>query len=221
MEKHEIRLQNKIYTYTVTRKNIKNCYLKIRNGMIQVTANYFIKTSIIENMIIQNQNKIIQRIESYVPKAQYVHEGYVMIFGKRYTICVIDKKRYQCSINGDIIYVYHNNVKKAFMMYAKDILLQYVTIKTKVYLDNYFDFSISTIIIQDTKSRWGASFYNQSKVSFALSLIHLDYYLIDYVVMHELCHSIEPNHSKRFYSEIEKRMPDYKQRVALLKKETI
>ena len=39
----------------------------------------------------------------------------------------------------------------------------------------------------------------------------------DYVVVHELAHLCEMNHSKRFYSIIEKILPDYKQRRKLLK----
>ena len=38
----------------------------------------------------------------------------------------------------------------------------------------------------------------------------------EYVVVHELCHLVEMNHSKRFYNLIEKIMPDYKARKKLL-----
>jgi len=40
---------------------------------------------------------------------------------------------------------------------------------------------------------------------------------IDYVVVHELAHIKHKNHSKKFYSLIEKYMPDYKERQVLLK----
>ena len=40
---------------------------------------------------------------------------------------------------------------------------------------------------------------------------------IDYVVVHELAHIAEHNHSKRFYRVIEKTLPDYKERIRLLK----
>ena len=57
----------------------------------------------------------------------------------------------------------------------------------------------------------------QNKVSFNLVLVHLEKCLIDYVIIHELCHFIQPNHSKLFYQEIEKRMPDYKAKEERLK----
>ena len=73
------------------------------------------------------------------------------------------------------------------------------------------------IEIKKYKSRWGACFSKQNKVSFNLALVHLDKSLIDYVIIHELCHFIQPNHSKLFYQEIEKRLSDYKIREKRLK----
>ena len=60
-------------------------------------------------------------------------------------------------------------------------------------------------------------FYKDNKVTFNLSLIHLPKDLIDYVIVHELAHFLQANHSHLFYQEIEKRMPDYKQRQKRLK----
>ena len=48
-------------------------------------------------------------------------------------------------------------------------------------------------------------------------LVHLEKELIDYVIVHELCHFIQPNHSKLFYQEVQKRLPDYKEREKKLK----
>ena len=60
-------------------------------------------------------------------------------------------------------------------------------------------------------------FQIKKKVSFNLALVHLDKSLIDYVIIHELCHFIQPNHSKSFYQEVGKRLPDYKIREKKLK----
>ena len=43
--------------------------------------------------------------------------------------------------------------------------------------------------------------------------------VLDYVIVHELCHRKEMNHSKAFWSEVEKVLPDYKDAVKWLKEE--
>ena len=66
------------------------------------------------------------------------------------------------------------------------------------------------IELKKTKRRYGACYYRQNRVVFNPILIHFSTDFIDYVVVHELCHFIEPNHSKAFYEEVEKWLPDYK-----------
>ena len=70
---------------------------------------------------------------------------------------------------------------------------------------------------KNRKEEWVLVFIKKNRVCFNLVLAHIDYALIDYVIVHELCHFLEANHSKAFYHEIEKRMPDYKERERLLR----
>ena len=71
------------------------------------------------------------------------------------------------------------------------------------------------------KRRWGACFYQKNRVCFNLVLAHIDYALIDYVIVHELTHFLQANHSTLFYQEIAKRMPDYKERLKRLKEKHV
>jgi predicted metal-dependent hydrolase len=59
-------------------------------------------------------------------------------------------------------------------------------------------FSYEKVTIRDTESRWG-SCSMQKHISLSLSLMLLPEHLIDYVLLHELCHTIEMNHSERFW----------------------
>ena len=72
------------------------------------------------------------------------------------------------------------------------------------------------ITITSAKGRFG-SCSSEGNISFSCRLMTYPEAARDYVVVHELAHLVEMNHSKRFYSIIEKYMPDYKIRKRMLK----
>ncbi len=64
-------------------------------------------------------------------------------------------------------------------------------------------FSYHKVSIRDSKRRWG-SCSTQKNISLSLSLMALPYHLIDYILLHELCHTVEMNHSPRFHALLNK-----------------
>ena len=123
----------------------------------------------------------------------------------------------KCAIHDRQIFVYSKNILATIEMFLKQELKNYLNERIDFYLSTSFHHAFPEIQIKKMKRRWGACFYQKNRVCFNLVLAHIDYALIDYVIVHELCHFLEANHSKAFYHEIEKRMPDYKERERLLK----
>ena len=72
------------------------------------------------------------------------------------------------------------------------------------------------ITIRNQRTRWG-SCSGKGNLNFNCLLMLCPPEILDYVVVHELCHRKELNHSDRFWSEVERVMPDYRSRRKWLK----
>ena len=70
-------------------------------------------------------------------------------------------------------------------------------------LSNEFNLKFNKISIRNTKSRWGSCSFDNN-ISLSLQLMRLPDRLIDYVILHELTHTVVKNHSKVFWESLEK-----------------
>lgn len=92
----------------------------------------------------------------------------------------------------------------------------YLTAKTEHYA-KIMGLKFGRITITGAKTRFG-SCSSKGNISYSYRLMLYPEAAIDYVVVHELAHLVEMNHSRRFYAIVEKILPDYKERIKLLKK---
>lgn len=85
------------------------------------------------------------------------------------------------------------------------------------YYQSLLDVSPSRVTIRNQKTRWG-SCSSKGSLNFNWRLMMAPAEVIDYVVVHELCHLIHPNHSKKFWNQVSAILPDYRVRKDWLKK---
>lgn len=100
-------------------------------------------------------------------------------------------------------------------MELKAKALPYLTERT-AYFSDIMGVSYSGIKITSAKKRFG-SCSGKNSICYSWRLMLYPPEAIDYVVVHELSHTVHKNHGKDFYRLIEKYLPDYKKREKMLK----
>ncbi len=81
--------------------------------------------------------------------------------------------------------------------------------RTRFLADKY-GFEIGRIALRNQKTRFGSCSY-RNNINLNINLMNYDFDVIDYVILHELAHTKIKNHSKDFWSEVEKYCPNYKE----------
>lgn len=96
-----------------------------------------------------------------------------------------------------------------------NLALKVIPVKVKHYA-GLMNVQYGRITIRNQKTRWG-SCSGKGNLNFNCLLMLAPDEVVDYVVVHELCHLIEMNHSKAFWRQVERVMPDYKKHRKWLK----
>ena len=84
------------------------------------------------------------------------------------------------------------------------------------YFAQRMDVTYGRITIREQKTRWG-SCSSKGNLNFNWKLMRMPPEALDYVVVHELAHRKEMNHSERFWAIVEKELPDYRERRKMLR----
>ncbi|MBP9864077.1 M48 family metallopeptidase [Patescibacteria group bacterium] len=128
---------------------------------------------------------------------------------------VIDKIEY---FKGASVNILPRSTKRDYLT-SKEIALNLAKEKIERFNQTY-QFKFNQINIKNQKTRWG-SCSRKGNLNFNYKIIHLPEKLADYIVVHELCHLKEFNHSQKFWNLVAKVMPDYLELRSELKRNKI
>lgn len=184
------------------------------DATLTVKAPFQTPLSNIEEIVIKKSNWIEKKVKEIIARPQHIKKEFVdgesfQYLGKAYRLKVSNvpfitlgeylffPKSNKQNINEEIINWYKQQAEKIIKSrvdwYAKKIGLNYSLIK-----------------ISDAQRRWGLCGKNNN-LSFNWRLIMAPLKIIDYVIVHELLHIDEKNHSKRFWNKIKIILTNYKQ----------
>ena len=94
--------------------------------------------------------------------------------------------------------IIQQGIEEAWRIEAKAYLPQRVDALCKT-----FGFRCGTVTIRNTRSRWG-SCSSENNLSLSIHLMKLPDHLIDYVIVHELCHTLHKNHGAEFHQLLDR-----------------
>lgn len=211
--------------YTVTKKKIKNFIIRIYPDLkIAVSVPLYVSNKDIENFIQSKKEWIeitLEKIKIANESQNNLKKNNIVILGKIREKKIIKSDLERIRLTDTSLYIYSKDIDKAEI---ERKLLEWKVEKLKSILDEYLakyakllDKNISYYYIKKLSSAWGIYHRKENYISFNFDLIEKDIECIEYVVLHELCHIFYMNHQKKFWTLVEKYMPDYKVRRKKLK----
>lgn len=198
----------------IYRSNRRTLSLSIlKDGQIVVKAPLKMSNETISKFVVQKQEWIREKL-AFLQNNRQKYDDVIaykkfLLFGNRYDLKLCSVKKIQTSADDMCIYVPATTpqekvlpkLKAWYKKYAKAILEERVA-----YLSSLMKIAPKAIKINDTKGRWGAC-NSRGTISFNFRVVMLEPSIIDYVIVHELCHLVEMNHSKRFWNLVYSFLP--------------
>ncbi|MDP1574062.1 MAG: SprT family zinc-dependent metalloprotease [Coxiellaceae bacterium] len=207
----------------ITQKKIKNTYLRVcsSTGKVKVSAPKKMSIESIHHFVlsklkwIQQQQKKISTAAPIGPKKY--NDGEKHYFnGQCFLLKVIacEKKPHVMLLDAHIVISVHPNATKI----KKQALLDHwyceqLTEKTALLIakwERIMAVSVSRFSIRNMKTRWGSCSPKSRAIRINLALAKKSLDCLEYVVVHELAHLLEPSHNKRFVSLMDRFLPDWR-----------
>lgn len=188
-----------------------------RDGSLTVRAPRRAAIVDIQSFILEKQEWIVrtqERFKSVVeaPKKEYQDGETFLLLGHEYGLTLVKPQRPALKFeNGFTLgHTAQHSGERLFTQWYKNEAYRIIAERTGVYSARY-GFSPKQVKISSARTRWG-SCSPDGTLNFTWRLVMAPLEVIDYVVVHELSHLRVKNHSNRFWQEVEKILPEYKDR---------
>lgn len=213
----------------VKRTDRKSMKLTVRaDGSVAVEAPRVLSEEQICKLIDDKKSWIISKVNQRLSSGN-LYNNLKAVEGEKFSYlgreCTLryqqtDSKKPSITVkNGQLIVSHHTNNEAELVQ----IIEKWYREKTKEEVEfwikcyqPYFNVTPNRIVIKEQKRRWG-SCSSKNNLNFNWRLSMMPTWVISYIVLHELCHFEEMNHSPAFWAAVEKRMPEYRKAKEWLK----
>jgi predicted metal-dependent hydrolase len=209
--------------YTLIRSRRRTVAIHIKDGGVEVRTPMKMPKRDIDKFVASKEKWITERLaesQSIAAGREAFSLSYgdaVTFRGTEYPLTAKDGKR--AGFDGERFYLppgfTPEQVKAAVVQIYRRLTKQLITERVEHYA-KLMNASPIAVRINGAKTRWGSCSAKKS-LNFSWRLVMADDAVIDYVVVHELAHITEMNHSTRFWAVVAGVLPDYKERQKRLK----
>ncbi|EMY67875.1 M48 family metallopeptidase [Leptospira vanthielii] len=202
----------KIERKTTKGKNIS--LVVYQNGKVVLKHPAKVPNKQLEEFLSDKKEWILSKLKQLpkdIPQRLKFEDGEkTHIFGNPTTIQLSPKKKY--NFHTEILQIPNVNNEVSRIRKGKLALKELLLEKIKP-LVNRTSINLNTkvekVSIKTMRSLWG-SCNSKNQISLNLSLVHCPDSIIEYIILHEIAHTIEHNHSSRFWKIVESENPNYK-----------
>jgi len=198
--------------YEVVRSNRKTIALVVdSNATLVVRAPFSVSDCEIKAVVdkkqfwINEKRKQVEVFGIHHPKVEMKNGAAVMYLGNSYTITKEAVNTFK--VLEPFIHAPKNATVETFVNWLKEEALTIITDRVSKYA-TLMGVEYSKINLTDARARWG-SCSTKNALNFAWRLIMCPVSVIDYVVVHELSHTIYKSHSPLFWARVKTILPDY------------
>ncbi len=222
------------YTHQINPR-AKHLSLKVEPpGQLIVTTPRQYSQVKIQHYLQQNQAWIKQQLKKIKKKLNKIEsQKHLLIFGKRYSKIKVKTNKISSAITKPgikllaekkLIKIYFphlssNQTKQELNIFLKNIFKNYLFIRGPQ-LAHAMNLKYNQLKIKKQKTRWG-SCSQKKNLNFNWRLVHFAPAIIDYVIIHELAHLKQANHSAKFWQLVAKFDPAYQKHRRFLKKQVV
>jgi predicted metal-dependent hydrolase len=213
--------------YVLTRSKRKTVAIYVRNGKVEVRAPLNLAKREIDKFVLSKKKwikdalaKSSERTKQNKQKEAFTlnYGDTVLYRGKEYPITLKNGSS-RAGFDGGCFYMPDNvtpaQIKDACVQIYRMLAKQYLTERTSLFAKS-MNVTPNAIKISGAASRWG-SCSGKKNINYSWRLVMAADEIIDYVVVHELAHLTEMNHSAKFWAVVAGVLPDYKERRAGLR----
>lgn len=191
--------------YTLIRSNRRSLCVEVKDSQVFVRAPKLLPNLFIQKFLKQKERWIIEKVELSKKRNKISADEIYLLGAKRKLIFGSDESVCDDRVILKTLGISDKEKKRAI----KNLYTKQTKLSVEKFLKIYDQYLHGRVVYKAYKSKWG-SCNLKDELTFNIKLSMYDESVIEYVVVHELCHTKHKNHSKRFWLEVEKTLPNYK-----------